>query len=56
MGPARLLRIPSALATVIRSVDRPLAVLSLAGFISPVGVAVMLPLLPSTPGSSARRP
>ncbi len=37
---------PRGLASRIRALDRPLAVLSLAGFISQVGVAVMLPLLP----------
>jgi len=36
----------SRVGALIGRIDRPLAVLSLAGFISQVGVAVMLPLLP----------
>ena len=46
MAATRVGGAPRALVARARSVDRPLAVLSLAGFISQVGVAVMLPLLP----------
>lgn len=43
---ARVVRSTSAAFASVRELDRPLAVLSVAGFISQVGVAVMLPLLP----------
>jgi MFS family permease len=43
---ATVARSASAVVASVRAVDRSLAVLSLAGFISQVGVAVMLPLLP----------
>ena len=47
-GPMRgtVAALASARVASLRAVDRSLAVLSLAGFISQVGVAVMLPLLP----------
>jgi MFS family permease len=43
---ATVARSAAAAVARVRAVDRPLGVLSLAGFISQVGVAVMLPLLP----------
>jgi MFS family permease len=46
MGVAGVARSPAAAGAALRSIDRPLAILALAGFVSQLGVAVMLPLLP----------
>lgn len=41
-----LTRRAASIATAMRQIDRPIAVLALIGFISQVGVSIMLPLLP----------
>ncbi len=43
---AVLIRRLDAIAATMRQIDRPIAVLALIGFISQVGVSIMLPLLP----------
>ncbi len=41
-----LTRRRDAIAATVRQIDRPIAVLALIGFISQVGISIMLPLLP----------